>query len=711
MTRYAQVIIYNTPLDIDLTYVIPSEFEPFVERGQVVVVPLRNIDKIGFVVNIDEEVYPDAKPIKRVLDIRLPVSLLSTTRVLSSFYLTSWSKFLKETIPPELSTMISRVSWKKSIPKAKRKEIIENLPGNAPRQREVLEILYEKGSLSVSYLRRKLGLKNISSVIDSLIEKGYIEYLDKGFEEYLCEYERTEYKEDTSLETSFPEQFSVYTLNDLSIPEKVEFYLRLYSIMRNRGSVLYIFPNQRILERVKKRFEESEYKSEVIPYYSGLKKKIERKSWACIVKGKSGAFFSLSKGPFLPIKDLSLIVVDEEESLEYMTKTDPIYHLRKAALERARWENIPLILEAPKPSLFSYKGLLTGRYKKISFKKARKKRVKPLANVTILEKKKEGGKEFSSWFSYKIGYMYNEGKKQFIFVNRRGYASLVCKDCGYIFKCPHCDLPLIYFSEEKELRCPKCTYREEVPDFCPSCGGFNLVPWGEGVEKIEEIVKNIIPDAKVVTISSDKRPNSFLSSKDYDVIIGTSAAFGYFDLSDIDFIGVLSIDTMLSSGTYHAAEDTFLFLNFLRLNMKKGGEMIVETRYPEHRVFVAFARDDAESFYRREILYRKELFYPPFSNMVKFILGAKVNDMAKEKLATFKDFLKNVIIENRNLFLDITGPYFRYKERDYYFWELLFKIEDYDSCASIFKGAYLYFFKKEENKDYKIKVEVDPDIL
>ncbi len=709
MTRYAQVVIYDTPFDIDFTYLIPHELDSVIEKGQVVVVPLRNMDKVGFVVDIDEEPYPDAKPIKRALDIRLPLSLLDTTRFLSFFYLSPWSKFLKETIPPELSTLVSRISWKREIPKEERRKIIESLPQNAKRQREILEILYEKGVISYTYLRRKMGIQ-ISQIIESLIKKGYIEYTDRVLKVVPCEYKEKEAEEISPLNIEFSPHYEVYTLNDLSFSEKVSFYIRLYKEFKNKGSVLLIFPNQKVLERVREEFLEAGYKGETFPYYSGLRRQEMRKSWACIREKKKALFLSLSKGPFLPIHNLAIIVVDEEESLEYMTRTDPVYHLRKAALIRAKKENIPIILEAPKPSLFSYKGLLTGGYKKLSFKD-KKKRTKLLPNVIILEKEKKIDEELSSWLSYRIKYMYKQGKKQFIFVNKRGYSSLVCKDCGYVFKCPNCDIPLVYFAKEKKLKCPRCTYKEDVPDFCPSCGGFNLFPWGEGVERIKKVIDSLIPNARIITVSSDERPKDYLNPDDYDVIIGTSAAIGYFSLSDIDFIGILSIDSMLTAGNYHASEDTFLFLNFLRLNMKKTGEMIVETRYPEHRVFTAFSKDDPESFYRREILYRKELFYPPFSNMVKFILGAKTNEVAQNKLNLFKEFLKSVIVQEGEYFFDVTGPYFAYKERGYYFWELLFKIENYDACAPIFKGAYIYFFKKSKEGDYKFRVEVDPDIV
>ncbi len=709
MTKYAQVVVHNTPFDIDFTYIIPEEMESLVEKGQIVVVPFKNIDKVGFVIDIDDKPYPDAKPIKRVLDIRLPSSLLDTTRFLSFFYISPWSKFLKETVHSELFTLVSRISWRREIPKAERAKIIASLPKNAKRQKELLEILYEKGTLSYSYLRRKIGAQT-PQIVESLIKKGYIEYTDRILKVVPCEYEKKGIEESIPLNIDFSSHYEVYVLNDLSFLEKVNFYIKLYENFRDRGSVLLIFPNQKVLERVKKEFLESGYEKEVFAYYSGLKKQEERKSWACIREGRKALFLSLSKGPFLPIQNLSLIIVDEEESLEYMTKTDPVYHLRKAALIRAKKEDIPIILEAPKPSLFSYKGLISGGYKKLVLKE-KKKRAKLLPNVTILEKEKRKDEELSSWLAYRIKYMYRQRKKQFIFINRRGYSSLVCKDCGYVFKCPDCDIPLIYFSKEKKLKCPKCTYKEDVPDFCPSCGGFNLLPWGEGVEKIKKAISSLIPNARIITISSDEKPQNSVTFDDYDVIIGTSAAIGYFELSDIDFIGVLSIDSTLSASNYHASEDAFLFLNFLRLNMKKTGEIIVETRYPEHRVFTAFSKDDPESFYRKEILYRKELFYPPFSNMVKFILGAKASEVAQNKLNLFKEFLKSVIVQEGDYFFDVTGPYFSHKEKGYYFWELLFKIENYDACAPIFKGAYIYFFKKNKEGDYKAKVEIDPDIV
>lgn len=712
MIRYAQVVVYDTPLDMDFTYIIPEEFSHLVEEGQVVVVSLRNTDKIAFVTEVSETPYPDAKPIKRVLDIRLPKALLKTTHKLSLFYLASWSKFLKETIPFELLDLVVKISWVKEISKEKRKEIIDSISSRAKRQKEVLLLLYEKGPLSYNYIKKKLKIQNLSSVVDRLIEKGYIEFLDKELKEVPCPWKEDRPSIDIEpVNMEFSESFGVYVLNDLSFPEKVQFYMMAYEKFKEKGSVLFLFPNQKIMEHTLEKFVESGYGGRVFPYHSGLKKKEERGVWACIREGKKAGFFALSKGPFLPISNLSLIIMDEEGSLEYMTKTDPVYHLRKVALERAKHENIPIILESPKPSLFSYKGLISDDYKKIVFKKDKKRRSKILPNVIIAEKTSKKGEDLPSWLTYRMEYAYSQKKKIFLFVNKRGYSYLVCKDCGHIFKCPDCDIPLIYFAEKGEFSCPKCTYKEKVPDICPSCGGFNLVPWSSGVEKIREIVKGLLPDARIVLISSDKRPDSFLKREDYDVIIGTSASFGYFNFLDIDLIGVLSIDTMLSSGTYHAAEDVFLLLNFLRINMKKTGEIIIETRYPEHRVFTAFLKDDAGSFYRKEILFRKELFYPPFSNMIKFIVGAKISEEAEKKLITFKDFLKEALSYKGEFFLDVSGPYLAYKERGYYFWELVFKIEKYDICAPIFKGAYQYFFKKELNQEFKVKVQIDPDII
>ena len=707
MTKYAQVVIYDSSLDIDFTYTIPEKFDKQVRKGQVVVVPFRNTDKVGFVTSIDDVSYPDAKPIKRVVDICLPDALISTTHKLSFFYLTPSSIVLKETIPAAFSTFVSRLAWRRSISSKERKKIIDSLPSNAKRQKEVLFLLYEKGSLTYNYIKRKTGIKNLYNVVDTLIKKGYIYYLDREFKEVPCSYEG-EGGESSIPPIEFPGGFSVHLLNDLAFFEKVNFYMKLWESLRDKGSVLFVFPNQKVLERTRESFDEVGYNA--LPYYSGLKKQIEREAWSCIQKGVKAPFFTLAKGPFLPIQNLLLIVMDEEGSLEYITKTDPIFHLRNVAIERARNENIPIILESAKPSLFSYKGLISGGYKKIVFSKDKKKRSKILPNVIILEKDNKS-KELSSWLSYRISYMYRQKKKIFLFVNKRGYSSLVCKDCGHVFKCPKCDIPLIYFSKKRELRCPRCNYKMDIPDFCPSCGGYNLVPWGEGIERIESFVREIAPDARILMISKDKRPKDFLTSEDYDIIIGTSASFGYFDLSDIDFIGVLSIDNMLSSGTYHAAEDVFLLLSFLRINMRKSGEMIIETRYPEHRVFAAFSKDDPDSFYRREILFRKELFYPPFSNMIKFVVGAKVYDAARERLEAFKEFLKGVLIGEGEFFLDVTGPYFSHKEKDYYFWELLFKIEKYESCASLFKGAYTYFFKKDQTGDFKVRVEIDPDVI
>lgn len=345
---------------------------------------------------------------------------------------------------------------------------------------------------------------------------------------------------------------------------------------------------------------------------------------------------------FTPFMQLGLIVIDEEHENSYKSEKMPKYHAREVAEYIAKRDQAALVLGSATPSLESYYKAVTGEYRLYEMKNRPQNAVLPQVYIVDMRKElKEGNK---SLFSRKLKELMLErllrGEQIMLFINRRGYAGFVsCRECGYVVKCPHCDVSLsqhhsMYRREEQKLICHYCGYQTDMLKECPECGSPYIAGFRAGTQRIEEELKKWYPSVRVLRMDADTTKKkedyekilSAFAAQEADVLIGTQMIVKGHDFPNTTLVGAVAADLSLSVGDYRAAERTFQLLTQAAGRAGRGdkkGEVVIQTYQPDNYSIVSAAKQDYLGFYQEEILYRRLAGYPPVQHMLAVQIFAK----------------------------------------------------------------------------------------
>ena len=334
---------------------------------------------------------------------------------------------------------------------------------------------------------------------------------------------------------------------------------------------------------------------------------------------------------FTPFSNLGLIVIDEEHDGAYDSETVPRYHTVEVAEELARMCKAGLILGSATPSIRSYKKALDGTWRLFRMKE-RAKAGSELPEVRLVDMREElaaGNRTpFSGELAEAVRDALARSEQVMLFLNRRGYASFVsCRNCGHVMVCPHCDVSMSYYRITERLHCHYCGHEEAYPQTCPECGSKYIGGWRGGTEKMEALLREAFPGARVLRMDRDttqekdgyeKILNAF-SAGEADILIGTQMIVKGHDFPKVTVMGVLAADLSLYAPDHKAAERTFQLLVQAAGRAGRSGDpgrVFIQTYTPEHYSIEAAARQDYEAFYEKQIVYREMLGYPPAMAML-----------------------------------------------------------------------------------------------
>lgn len=353
-------------------------------------------------------------------------------------------------------------------------------------------------------------------------------------------------------------------------------------------------------------------------------------------KGEIDVMIGPRSALFVPFPNLGMIVIDEEHEGSYISENAPRYHARETAEYLASLKKASLVLGSATPSLEAYYKAKKGEYRLFTMKN--RKNGGELANVRIVDLRQELRKGNRSIFSGELQELIRDrlGKKQqiMLFLNRRGYAGFVsCRSCGYVMKCPHCDVSLSQHIGGKMV-CHYCGYETVQPKRCPNCSSNYILGFKAGTQQIERQLYELFPGIRVLRMDGDttKQKGSFekiLSSfaeGEADVLLGTQMIVKGHDFPNVTLVGVLAADLSLNDSDYRAGEKTFQLLTQAEGRAGRGtlpGEAIIQTYRPEHYSIQQAAKQDYEAFYEEEILYRELLEYPPAGHMLTILVVSK----------------------------------------------------------------------------------------
>ncbi|WP_404358702.1 primosomal protein N' [Cytobacillus firmus] len=516
-------------------------------------------------------------------------------------------------------------------------DYLQNLPGNATKQKEVLEyFLQEEGTVDQKELFSLLGIT--SSTLKGLLQKGLLG--QKDVEIYRNpfgdrEFERTEPLSLTegqrkailpilnSIEDNRHETFLLYGVTGSG---KTEVYLQsIQRVLEDGKEAIVLVPEISLTPQMVKRFK-GRFGDQVAVMHSGLSAGEKYDEWRKIQRKEVKVVVGARSAIFAPFENLGIIIIDEEHETSYKQEENPRYHARDVAIKRAENHNCPVVLGSATPSLESFARAQKGVYHLLTLENRMNNQALPAVDIIDMrEELREGNR---SMFSRKLLEKIKDrlGKKEQIvlFLNKRGHSSFVmCRDCGYVINCPHCDISLTYHRYNQQMKCHYCGYEASVPNACPECESEHIRYFGTGTQKVEEELAKILPEAKVIRMDVDTTSRKGAHEKlldqfqegHADILLGTQMIAKGLDFPNITLVGVLSADTMLHLPDFRSSEKTFQLLT--QVSGRAGrheleGEVIIQTYTPEHYSIELAGEQDYDKFYDREMMVRKIHRYPPF---------------------------------------------------------------------------------------------------
>ena len=467
---------------------------------------------------------------------------------------------------------------------------------------------------------------------------------------------------------------------------KTEVYLDAVAQTLALGrSALVLLPEigltAQVLDLFKARFGEEE----VAVLHSALSLGERHDEWRRIQSGEARVIVGARSAVFAPINNMGLVILDEEHDGSYKQDTHPRYHARDIAQYRAAQTGASVLLGSATPSLESYYHAQSGDYTLLTLSERISER--PLPPVRIIDFREEMkvvpalpahvpgapapekpppsmlGRDLIAALERRLAV----GQQAILFLNRRGFASfLLCRDCGFTFRCPNCDVSLTYHHSASLLQCHHCDYRRRAPNACPKCAGLRLRPFGLGTERVEQAVMQQFPRARTLRMDRDTMTRKgahadtlrAFKRHEADILIGTQMVAKGLDFANVTLVGVVSADTALNIPDFRAPERAFQLLTQVAGRAGRGdtpGEVLIQTFTPEHESIQRAAHHDYLGFYADAIEQRRELGYPPFSHMANCVFADEDERLAQTRAAHLANVL-HAEIAHQNASAQILGP-------------------------------------------------------
>lgn len=545
-------------------------------------------------------------------------------------------------------------------------------------QERVLEALKEAEQMSLHDLLRKAGVS--TATVTSLEKKGFAETSIKAVrrdpfydtaDEVAQNYTLTSAQSSVlnEIETAIAtETYSAFLLHGVTGSGKTEVYIRAMRTALDKGKSAMMLVPEIALTPVFSRRLRQHFGDNVAIFHSSLQRGERFDEWNRVKNGEARIVIGTRSAVFAPVKDLGLIVIDEEHEGSYRQQDSPYYSGRDTAIVRAQKESAVVVLGSATPSLESYHNSRNGKYQYLSLPERIGSR--PLAEASIVDMRnvfERHGKArvLSDELLEAIKETRERDEQSIILLNRRGYSSFVlCRSCGETVQCKNCDVTLTYHRSERVMVCHYCNYREPVPSVCPHCGKEYIHYVGEGTEQLEEMLKDAFPGLRIARIDRDttvNRKRFEQTLKDFsdgrlDSLVGTQMLAKGHDFPNVTLVGVVSVDAGLALPDFRSAERTFQLITQVAGRAGRGdrpGRVLIQTYHPNHYALQHACAQDYEAFYSEEIRYRKNHSYPPFIALASLLVhGPDFNKVRNDAL----EVRRQLDLANQDRAARVLGP-------------------------------------------------------
>lgn len=721
---YANVIIEYGVKALNKTFIykIPEELKDKIKVGMKVYVPFGKMEVFGFVmeiVNSNDTEY-DAKEIIRIDNEELVLSkeLMDVGKYLSSITLCTLITAYQTMLPSSLKIKKQEHNYDKFdeylvlTDKLKAMEYICKYPRRMAQIKAINNIL-EVGKLNKKEVSSEIvkaleenGIITIEKVSKYRINKGSDEIVKKT----LTEDQEREYK---SVDFN---KYDTYLLYGVTGSGKTEVYIKWIEKCISEGkTAIMLVPEISLTTQIAKRFYEA-FGSDVAIFHSSLSEGEKYDEYLKILRGEVHVVVGTRSAIFVPLKNLGIIIIDEEDSSSYKQDNNPRYHVRDMAIYRGKYNNIPVVLGSATPTLESKARADKGVYKLLKLSNRVGNAKLPIIHVIDMEgEMKKRNLIFSEFLQNKIREKLSRKEQVILLLNRRGFSTFItCSNCGYTYKCPSCDITLTFHKSTNNLICHYCGYQKKKDEVCPECHEASLNYYGLGTEKLEEKIKEMYPDARVVRMDQDTTRNKGSHEKiigefkeyKYDILLGTQMISKGLDFPKVTLVGVINADASLNIPDYRSSEVTYSLLSQVAGRAGRSempGEVIIQTFNPDNYVIECVKSNNYDKFYLQEMNFRKKLKYPPYYYLVGIKVIGKVYEKTIEDARKVKKYLDDNLNKETIVLGPTTASVFRFNNE--YRMQIIIKYKFDDKLMATLKDLDNIF---SGNKDNYLEIDFNP---
>ena len=716
---YANIIIQygSKAVDREYTYIVPINFRNKIKIGHRVRVLFNNREIEGFVLSLFDKYNGD-------YELNEIISLVDDEPILNEEMLYLGREICDKTLCSKIS------AYQVMLPKALKASENTNI-GIRKNRYIVLNVNLDELELYINKCRfenqkailnelkekKKILLRNKISGVDTLIKHGIIK----------CEYENV-YRYNASVSGRYrivnlnEEQKKVVDNVNLNIHDtyllygvtgsgKTEVYMELIdrSLKMDKTSIMLV-PEISLTPQIVDRFV-TRFGDNVAILHSGLSDTERYDEYRKIMDGKVKIVVGARSAIFAPLKNLGIVVIDEEHTATYKQDNHPRYNAKDVAILRGKYNNCPVIFGSATPSLETYARATNGVYKLLTLTKRAGNGKLPFVNVVDMKDEiKKGNFILSKLLIDKINDRLLKNEQVILLLNRRGYSSmLTCRDCGSVLKCPNCDISLTYHKTSNSNRCHYCNYSVKNVRACLECGSSNIKDYGLGTEKLEEELNKMF-NARIIRMDMDttsrkgmheKIINDFGEHK-YDILVGTQMIAKGLDFPLVSLVGVINADTSLNLPDFRSAETTFQLLSQVSGRAGRSdlsGEVVIQTYNPEHYSIRYAKEHDYLSFYNEEMNIRRELCYSPYFYITLVNISSRDYELGFKEANKIGEYLR----KNLSSGTKVLGPSMAniFKINNVYHYQCIIKYKRDEKLNKVLRDI---------DNIYKVKTSVDVDV-
>ena len=633
---------------------------------------------------------------------------------------------------------MGNATHKKVVLNMSPEEISEKFPKLTPKQKSVVNVLCDIGKADLNEICYFTGVT--ASVVAGLCKKGIAEIIEEeyyripqssgaksDFSEEICLTQKQS-KAFTNLIEKYKSGGGVSLLYGITGSGKTSVFLKLIDeVIRDGRQVIVMVPEIALTPQMMSIFK-GRYGDRVAIFHSALSAGERRDEYKRVSNKAAQIVVGTRSAVFAPFDNIGLIVMDEEQEHTYKSEASPRYHARDVARFRIASHRALLVLASATPSLSSFCNAEKGRYTLEVLDERFGGAMLPEVTVVDMKKERKSGNKYniSSSLLEKLEKNLNDKKQSILLINRRGYNTFAaCDECGSVINCPSCSISLTYHSANNRLMCHYCGYSTPFTKQCPDCGKESVRYAGYGTQRIENEIKELLPEARVMRLDADSTATKHSFEKaltayrkgEYDIMLGTQMVAKGLDFENVTLVGVINADQQLNNDDYRSGERTFDLLTQVVGRSGRGkfrGTAVIQTLTPENNVIRLAEKQDYNSFYNLEIMIRRAMVYPPFCDIccVSFIsaneagaLGASKAFLAEIKALTAEKYSSEKII--------VLGPMppriskinnkFRYR--------LIIKCKNTKRFRSMISDLLIKFGKDKKYNGVSVTADINPESL